>query len=54
MNRENLVGKGFLPKQLTGSEAIYRELCFVEGEQSLANNVGAAEYVKRLQNLVKS
>jgi len=54
MNRENLVGRNFLPKQLTGAEAIYRELRFVEGEQRLIDSMGMAEYVKRLEKLAKS
>jgi len=54
MTREKQLGTGFLPRQLKGNEALYRELGFVEGEQRLLNTMGEVEYFSRLRKFVKT
>jgi len=52
-SREELPRGQYFPKQLTGAEALYYELAFVNGEQRKVNDKGKAVYLKELEEKLK-
>lgn len=52
-SREELPRGQYFPRQLTGAEALYHELAFVNGEQCKVKAKGKEAYLKELREKLK-
>jgi len=53
ISKQELARGPFFPMQLVGTEALYRVLSFVDGEQRRLQAMGEEKYLKKLEEVAK-